>query len=260
MKEFLGTICAILIFALFSGFGSDKSSKIDNSTEKTVVTKSNLNFESYANNFYNASGLGKSGLSKEAFDQAITGYYAIMADPSNNLRVPILTIIDYTKKSVEKRMWVVDMVHSNLLYNTLVAHGKNSGEQYAEHFSNDCASNMSSLGFFLTGEIYNGKHGKSLILNGLEQGFNDHAKERSIVMHAADYVSEDFIQKVGRIGRSQGCPAIPDYIAPQIIDAIANGSCLFVYYPDKHYNEATRLLDIKTAEASFSKGLRSKGQ
>ena len=265
IKSFIGVICAVSTAALFSGFGIIKDDNKDNNAPKEVTFKSNTpvsetgrNFETHIHNFYYSAGLDKSGLSIAAFEKGITGYYNIKATANSTIRVPILTIIDFTQKSTEKRLWVIDMVHSKLLYHTLVAHGKNSGEQYAEHFSDDEASNMSSLGFYLTGDIYFGKHGKSLVLDGLENGFNAHAKERSVVMHAADYVSEDFIQKIGRLGRSQGCPALPPDVAPEIINTIADGSCLFIYYPDKQYEESSSLLDAKVATAAFEKSIEQK--
>jgi len=253
------------VVALFSGFVIIKDDNKVNNAPKEISVKSstlasgtNMDFESHIHSFYYAAGLDKSGLSIQAFERGMTGYYNIKAKENHSIHVPILTIIDFTQKSTAKRLWVIDMVHSKLLYHTLVAHGKNSGEQYAEHFSDDDASNMSSLGFYLTGDTYFGKHGKSLVLDGLENGFNAHAKERSVVMHAADYVSEDFINKVGRLGRSQGCPALPPDVAPEIINTIADGSCLFIYYPDKQYEESSSLLDTKTAIATFQKSIGQK--
>ena len=261
----MGIICAASVVALFSGFGIIKDDNKENNAPKVVTINSKTSacladrdFENHVHSLYYSAGLDKMGLSMEAFEKGITGYYNIKAKDNNSIKIPILTIIDFTQKSTEKRLWVIDMVHSKLLYHTLVAHGKNSGEQYAEHFSDDNASNMSSLGFYLTGDTYFGKHGKSLILDGLEKGFNEHAKERSLVIHAADYVSEDFIQKIGRLGRSQGCPALPPDVAPEIINTIADGSCLFIYYPDKQYEESSSLLDTKTAIASFQKSMEQK--
>jgi hypothetical protein len=149
----------------------------------------------------------------------------------------ILTLIDFRKSGNEKRMWVIDLVDKKILYNSLVAHGRNSGELYATKFSNTLNSNQSSLGFFLTGAIYSGKHGTSLKLHGLEKGVNDEAEQRAIVMHGAEYVSEKYIEKEGRLGRSLGCPAIPMELHEKIIGRLANGTCLFIYYPDREYLE-----------------------
>lgn len=170
----------------------------------------------------------------EMFDRGLKGYNALRA--SNQIEEKeILTLIDFSKSSTEKRLWVIDLKTKTLLYHTLVAHGRNSGDKYASKFSNVPNSNQSSLGFYVTGTTYIGKHGKSLILHGVEKDINDKAQERAIVMHAADYVSEGFIKKVGRLGRSFGCPAIPTEIHKEMISTLANGTCLFIYYPDNNY-------------------------
>jgi hypothetical protein len=123
-----------------------------------------------------------------------------------------------------------------------VAHGRNSGEEFARFFSNVPNSNQSSLGFYLTGNTYQGKHGLSLKLKGIEQGINHFAEERAIVLHGADYVSESFIKKHGRLGRSQGCPAVSQELSKPIIEKIKEGSCLFIYSPDSKYFKSTRLI------------------
>lgn len=170
----------------------------------------------------------------EMFDRGIKGYTALR-DSKQISEKEILTLIDFSKSSTEKRLWVIDLKTKTVLHHTLVAHGRNSGEEYASKFSNIPNSNQSSLGFYVTGATYIGKHGKSLILHGVEKGINDKAQERAIVMHAADYVSEGFIKKVGRLGRSFGCPAIPTEIHKEMISTLANGTCLFIYYPDTSY-------------------------
>lgn len=141
----------------------------------------------------------------------------------------LLTIIDYTKPSHEERLFVIDLHSDSLLYHTLVAHGRNSGLFFAVRFSNRNRSLMSSPGFYSTAETYHGKHGYSLKLDGLEQGINDNARERLIVIHGAWYVSEDFIDKHSRIGRSWGCPALPLEITKEVIDLIKGGSCLYIH-------------------------------
>lgn len=140
-----------------------------------------------------------------------------------------ISIIDFTKPSTDKRFYLLDLRERKLLYHTYVAHGKNSGENFARQFSNKEESLMSSLGFYKTGQTYYGKHGYSLKLLGLEEGVNDLAEKRAIVIHGADYVGEDFIQKHGRLGRSHGCPAIPRELSKEIIDVIKDGSCLFIF-------------------------------
>jgi hypothetical protein len=161
----------------------------------------------------------------EIFSIAIQGYRKI----ENIKKKNILTIIDYSKPSSVKRFFVIDIEKKELLYKTHVAHGKNSGDNEAVSFSNELNSLQSSLGFFLTAETYEGENGYSMKLDGLEKGINDHAREREIVIHGAEYVSEEYIIKYGRLGRSWGCPALPMEVSKEIIDFIANGSCLFVY-------------------------------
>jgi hypothetical protein len=155
----------------------------------------------------------------------------------------IITIIDFSKPSTQERFFVIDLANKKILYKTLVAHGKNSGENTADSFSNDSQSLKSCLGFFLTAETYNGKHGYSLSLDGLEPGINDNARTRSIVIHGADYVSATYAEIHGRLGRSWGCPALPVDSSKEIIDHISKGSCIFIYGNDPEYLKASELLN-----------------
>ena len=147
-----------------------------------------------------------------------------------------LTVIDYSKPSTEKRLWVLDLESKQVVFHTLVAHGHNSGDNMATNFSNENESNMSSLGFYVTQSEYNGKHGRSLKLQGVDEGYNTNALARSVVMHGADYVSEEFIRQYGRLGRSLGCPALPMDQYSQIIDAVGDGTCLFLNGNDASYS------------------------
>lgn len=171
--------------------------------------------------------------SYEVFELAYRGYSNLMKKQAFSKN--ILSIADFSKPSTEKRLWVIDMNTRKILYNDFVAHGRNSGENFAGKFSNTPNSNMSSLGFYITGETYSGKHGLSLYLNGQDPQFNDKARERAIVIHGADYVSPEYIQKYGRLGRSFGCPALSMESYRSIIGTIEQGSCLFIYYPDKEF-------------------------
>jgi hypothetical protein len=141
----------------------------------------------------------------------------------------LLTIIDYSRPSIEPRLWVIDLAAGRSLYHELVAHGRGSGDNLATAFSNDPDSHMSSLGLFVTGEPYVGKNGYSLRLQGLDRGVNDNALARAIVVHGAPYVSEDVARKLGRLGRSWGCPAVPESVAHALIDTIKGGTVLFAY-------------------------------
>ena len=176
------------------------------------------------------SSLNLHDLNFEAFYNAYRGM-KILNDAQVSNNDSILTIVDFTKPSSEERLYVIDILNKKLLFHTLVAHGKNSGDVYAESFSNVINSHQSSLGLYLTGDVYYGKHGYSLILNGMEQGTNDNAKDRAIVIHGANYVSKKYIEQYGRLGRSFGCPAIPNNITRKLIDLIKNGSCLYLYHP-----------------------------
>jgi hypothetical protein len=166
------------------------------------------------------------------FNKAITGYRQIDKLKKKNL----ITIIDYSKPSTERRFFVIDLYKKQLLYKCYVAHGKNSGDNYAKSFSNQTGSLKSSLGFYLTAETYSGNHGYALKLDGLEKNINDNARTREIVIHGADYVSEEFINKYGMLGRSWGCPALPVEVLKEVIDTISDGSCLFIYGKDENYD------------------------
>lgn len=154
----------------------------------------------------------------------------------------VLTVIDYSLPSSERRLWVIDMLRGKVLHHELVAHGEGSGGRRAVAFSNQVGSHQSSLGLFRADEIYNGRFGYSLRLSGLEPAINDKARERAIVMHGASDVSDSFAARWGRVGNSHGCPAVPLHAATSIIDTIAGGSALFAYYPDEEWLRQSRYL------------------
>lgn len=154
----------------------------------------------------------------------------------------LLTVIDYSRPSTEPRLWVLDVPERRLRHRELVAHGRGSGELHATRFSNDDGSKESSLGLFVTAEIYEGRHGRSLRLHGLEPGINDHAFARALVIHGADYVSPEFAAAQGRLGRSHGCPAVALPVVAPLITTIAGGTPLFAYYPDPTWLASSRFL------------------
>ena len=154
----------------------------------------------------------------------------------------LLTIIDYTLPSTARRLWVIDVAARRVVFNELVAHGVASGEKYAAAFSNEPGSRRSSLGLFRTGDTYDGQHGESLRLSGLEPGINDRAMERAIVMHGAPYVSRTVIAAKGELGRSWGCPALERGVERRVIERIKGGTALFAYYPDSHWLRTSRFL------------------
>ncbi len=189
------------------------------------------------------TALNDTNLSEEALNLALAGKHKIQPDNDS-----ILTIIDFTLPSTQKRLWIIHTKKQTILLKTFVAHGKNTGENCAQHFSNTPNTLMSSPGFYLTGKTYYGKHGYSLYLHGLEPGINDNAMKRCIVIHGAWYVSKQFIKKYGRLGRSYGCPAVPEKLSGQIIDLIKNGSLLFIYTDDSSYLSKSEIIKQITAE------------
>lgn len=205
-------------------------------TESVLIPGSDSNIESIYNRL-NSSQFTLPNL--ESFKEALKGYYLLKK--KGLVQKDILTLVDFSLSSNVKRLWVIDLDTNTILYNSLVAHGRNTGEEYANSFSNSNSSYKSSLGFYVTGEIYNGKHGMSLKLDGLEKGINDNARERGVVMHSANYVSNSFIKCNKRLGRSQGCPAIPEDLLRGIVNTIKNKSCLFIYHPSRSFEKISDL-------------------
>jgi hypothetical protein len=163
---------------------------------------------------------------------------------------PTLTVIDYSLPSIEPRMWVFDIATGELLFKELVAHGRNTGENLATEFSDTLNSRQSSLGLFVTRDTYVGSNGYSLRLDGLEPGFNGHARERAIVMHGASYVDAAFAAEQGRLGRSWGCPALRQAVARDVIDTVRDGGVVFSYYPDENWLKASRFLNGCAAQTT----------
>lgn len=202
----------------------------------TVTAKPRLTTYSSLVTIYQELSLDEAGLSHSVFEYAIRGVQKV------NPAKAILAIVDLSQPSVNKRLYVIDLLKRKLLFRTYVAHGRNSGDLFAQKFSNEVSSLQSSLGFYQTLGTYQGKHGLSLKLKGLENGFNTNALDRAVVMHGADYVSEDFIRKIGRLGRSFGCPAVPYGIHKDIIETLKNGACLFVFSPNQNYLKKSTFL------------------
>lgn len=171
----------------------------------------------------------QTGLDLPVLRAALSAYHN--AEVAGVVRRAVLTVIDYTLPSHVRRLWVLDLERGTVLAHEFVAHGRGSGEDVATRFSNNSGSYQSSLGTFVTADTYQGAHGLSLRLEGLNPGLNDHAMQRRLVVHGAPYVSENTIRQTGRLGRSEGCPALSTTAAPRVIDMIAGGSVLFAYYP-----------------------------
>ena len=190
---------------------------------------------------YNSINSSSTKPDQKVFELAMLGHDKLLK--AGLLKNPdIITVIDVSLESNKKRLWVIDLKNKEVIHNTLVAHGRNTGEHVAQSFSNQVGSYQTSLGFYVTDLTYNGKHGLSLRLDGVEEGFNDKARERAIVVHGADYVSRQFIETHGRLGRSLGCPALPRAKSKAIINSISQGTCMFIYYPSKPYLESSPVL------------------
>ncbi len=203
----------------------------------------NISAEAVNEDIYAAVNLADTGLTRDVFDMAIKGLTKLNTEGKLN-NPTIVTIADYSQSSNKKRLYVIDLKNKKLLFNTYVAHGRNTGDEYAKSFSNVDGSYKSSLGFYVTEHPITGSHtGFSLLIDGVEKGFNDHAVQRAIIIHAAEYATENFIKKFGRLGRSYGCPSVPPEMNKPIIEAIKGGTCLFLYNPDKEYLSKSALLN-----------------
>ncbi|WP_426491939.1 murein L,D-transpeptidase catalytic domain family protein [Hymenobacter sp. 102] len=214
-------------------------------------------FEQYVTATYAQAHLVQAGLPLETFRKALIGYYSLQQRGVISQNSRTLTIIDFQRSSTQERFWVVDLAAGRLAYQTLVAHGKNTGEEYARTFSNREGSEMSSLGFYVTGNTYQGKHGLSLRLQGVDAGYNTNALSRAVVIHGADYVSQEFIRAHGRLGRSQGCPALPVTQTPAIVRRIKGGTVVFASAPVRTaYQSELLALDPALLAFAQSKGIR----
>ncbi len=216
---------------------SSSFSSVPVCTESCVM----VNSEQVVDSFYTGLFHSELGLNKKVFNYALRGYFFLL-NQGTIQKKDTLTIIDYSLSSNQKRLWVLDLRNLKVLFHELVAHGRNSGNEYARKFSNTTNSFQSSIGFFLTGDIYKGKHETSLRLFGVENKFNSKAFERGIVIHGADYVSESFIRSNQRLGRSQGCPAVSENVINHLANTISNGACVFSYYPHKIYLKNSKIL------------------
>jgi L,D-transpeptidase catalytic domain len=238
VKKSVSVFAVIIALAIqFSFANGKKSENIGAEVNRPAVTVANSNLS-----LYNKLNLSVAGLSKEAFDYAMKGYQYLLAQ-GKIANDETLSIVDFSLPSSAKRLFVIDVKKAALLFNTYVSHGRNSGLATATEFSNEPNSFKSSLGFYITGNTYDGKHGYSLRLEGEEPNFNDNAASRGIVMHSAPYVNEALARGRGYIGRSEGCPAVPENLYKPIISKIKNGSCLFLYSPDQNYLSHSSILN-----------------
>lgn len=241
IKRFLSYLAFILVSFTYPANSFSPGVMANNNIYKSAVAGAVVTtamktqaFETHLLTLFTEAKLDKANLDFTVFRKALVGYYNMQSKPGKVIK-PIVSIIDFSKSSRQKRLWVIDLKNKKLLFNTLVAHGRGTGEEFARFFSNKPESFKSSLGFYLTAQTYSGKHGLSLKLNGLDKNFNTNAYARAVVIHGAEYVSEYFIKQYGRLGRSLGCPALPVTETKQIITKIKENTCLYIYAPDKTY-------------------------
>jgi L,D-transpeptidase catalytic domain len=211
----------------------------DKATDLTTTAEAKKAFEvkmviQQALFMYDSMKLDQSGLNQKAFEYAWRGYHNLLKKGILK-KTDVLTVCDFTQSSSSKRLYVIDVAHRKLIFNTYVSHGMNSGVDYATSFSNRANSFKSSLGFFVTSKTYFGRNGLSLKVKGLEKGYNDLAAKRHIVLHGSDYITPQYLKDNGEMGRSLGCAAMPNVLSPKIIKTIKNGSCLFIYHPTVKY-------------------------
>jgi len=238
-------ILPLILFSIFSLKPLNtvylQKKETHNTDPKLIAANSKASLESKCKSIYNCIDTNNLSLPQfDSFFAAFQGYEQLKMQ--GKIENEILTIIDFSLSSTQERMWVIDMTTQKVILKTLVAHGKNSGLEYATHFSNQSESYKSSLGFYLTGEVYQGKHGTSLRLDGMEFGINDKARDRAVVIHGADYVTKHLAKSQGYIGRSQGCPAVPLEIHKKLIETIKNKSCIFIYHPSRNYVAKSKLV------------------
>jgi hypothetical protein len=233
----LTLIAAVVLIPYLSG--AEKITASIKDVQKTNVAVAAKDSAFSLSSVYDSLQLDKTGLDRNTFELALAGYKKLNAE--GKIRNNKLSIVDFSKPSTQKRLYIIDLDNKKLLFHTLVAHGRNSGDLMAKKFSNSNESLQSSLGFYVTAEQYMGKHGLSLRMDGMEKT-NNNARQRAVVVHGADYVSESFIKSTGYLGRSWGCPAVNPELNEPIIKAIGNGSCLFIYSPEQDYLSQSSLI------------------
>lgn len=211
----------------------------ERASAKAAELRMVINQASY---IYASMNLNAQGLDPKAFEYAWRGYHNLVKKGVIHKR-SVLSICDFSQSSRDKRMYVIDVQHRKLLYRTYVAHGQNSGDEYATSFSNDPDSYKSSLGFYVTMRTYLGHNGLSLKLNGVDPGYNDMALKRQIVLHGSSYVSAKYMKDYGELGTSLGCPALPTAVSGEIIHVVKGGSCLFIYHPTPQYLDNSTVIN-----------------
>ncbi len=256
MQRFLKSVLSTGLFSLFSlwpvfmsGNANEKHSfeKVEalvlyNAASSTIIKSDQDIACEKATFLYDSLHLQEVGLTKEALEYALHGYRKLVRQevlPNDS----VISICDFSQSSKKKRLYVIDLANRKLLINTFVAHGRKSGKEFARTFSNIPESFKSSLGFYITRNTYQGANGLSLNIQGLEEGINDKAFERRIVIHSSNYVGKKYLKTNPYSGRSLGCPAVPINELDEVIKTIKDGSCLFIYHPGKDYLTRSNILN-----------------
>lgn len=245
-------IKTILRYTVSASSVCARTAEMEKSTSMAAAARKAIQLAAYkaeckmvmntALSIYDNMDLEDSGLSRKAFEYAWLGYHNLLKKGALH-RTDVLSICDFSQSSSQQRMYVIDVRNKKMLYRTYVAHGINSGEEYANSFSNTPESCKSSLGFYVTRKTYYGCNGLSLRIDGVDKGFNDMASKRNIVIHGAPYVSLRILHKYGVMGTTFGCPAVPTEASAEIIPLVQNGSCFFIYYPSKKYLTQSKVLN-----------------
>lgn len=260
MKKRISVFISALLFVSIALVGWRPNTPLKNISKPVTGFSTRDLLEKYISNIYESAHLQNSGLDFEVFKKGVTGFINLKVANKLPQNSSILTLIDFKMPSGEKRMWVINMLRKELLLNTWVAHGQGSGDESANYFSDQIDSHASSLGFYLTDNVYIGKHGRSLRLDGVDSGFNINARAREIVLHSAGYVSQKVVKKTGHIGRSFGCPAVSKKVANMVINTIKDRNVLFINGNDDTYyskylneDEAANFISQEFRSSVFAK-------
>ncbi|MES2775462.1 MAG: murein L,D-transpeptidase catalytic domain family protein [Bacteroidota bacterium] len=236
-------ICFIMMLSVSAFAGTDKLSDVND-----PVTNNGDNpflpadIQQKADAIYDSLKLGEAGLERDIFYKGYKGYtYLLYKNQLDNVNV--MTIADFSQSSKNKRLYIIDLAKMQLVFNTFVSHGKNSGGEMATSFSNIKDSYKSTLGFMVTADTYIGGSGYSLRFSGVEPGINDRVRFRDIIVHGSKYVNAEKAEEDGKVGNSLGCPAVPLALSRKIIDCIKGGSMYFIYHPDEYYNASSPILN-----------------
>lgn len=245
MKFRVLTVLGVLIFSF--AFSSADAINPKNNFEpspKLPEIKAEKSFEATVADLYQNFDVKNYTMpNMQAFERAFKGYSKLKSE--GKIQNPLLTIVDFDLSSTKKRMWILNMDSQEVLFNTYVAHGQGTGGEFAKQFSNVENSHQSSLGFYMTGATYYGGNGLSLYMDGMEKQFNSNARKRYIVIHGADYAEPSFIKRVGRLGRSYGCPAVPNKIAKDLINTIKGKSVVYIHKSNENYLKNSTFLNYE---------------